>query len=302
MAVTLRSNHPATLWPGVNELFGKTVKQMKQVAPMVFDLKKSDKAYELYVEQTGVSAGVEKPENAPISYEATMQGYTSRVVNVTYAKGTMVSEEAIADNQYLKVASENSQWLARAMIQTRELVHANVLNSGFAGGPVGGDGVTLFSASHPTRSGVQSNLMAIPADLSEAALEDLLTQIKDARDSVGNRIMASATTLIVPNTLYFDANRILSSTNQSGTANNDINAMKALGMLPGGIVMFDYLTDPDAWFITTDVPEGLIYQDRMPVKLEQDNDFDTSNARMKAMARFAFGWADWRGVVASEGA
>ena len=301
MAITTGA-HPKALWPGVKAFFGKEYAEKPMQCTMVFEKQSSDKAYEERVEETGFGLAPVKAEGVGVSYDTDAQGYISRMTNVTYALGAIVTLEAIQDNQYEDVAKRKAKKLARSMRQTKENVGANVLNRGFTAAFAGGDGVELFSTVHPTVNGTQSNELAVPADLSEAAIEDALTLIRQMTDSRGLRIQAKGQKLVLPPALEFEGTRILSSVNQSGTANNDINAMKALGMLPGGIVMFDYLTDPDAWFITTDVPEGLIYQDRMAVKLEQDNDFDTSNARMKAMARFAFGWADWRGVVASEGA
>jgi phage major head subunit gpT-like protein len=301
MAITTGA-HPKALWPGVKAFFGKEYAEKPMQCTMVFEKQSSDKAYEERVEETGFGLAPVKPEGGGVSYDTDAQGYISRMTNVTFALGAIVTLEAIQDNQYEDVAKRKAKKLARSMRQTKENVGANVLNRGFTAAFAGGDGVELFSTAHPTVNGTQSNELAVPADLSEAAIEDALTLIRQMTDSRGLRIQAKGQKLVLPPALEFEGTRILSSVNQSGTANNDINAMKALGMLPGGIVMFDYLTDPDAWFITTDVPEGLIYQDRMAVKLEQDNDFDTSNARMKAMARFAFGWADWRGVVASEGA
>jgi phage major head subunit gpT-like protein len=301
MAITTGA-HPKALWPGVKAFFGKEYAEKPMQCTMVFEKQSSDKAYEERVEETGFGLAPVKAEGGGVSYDTDAQGYISRMTNVTFALGAIVTLEAIQDNQYEDVAKRKAKKLARSMRQTKENVGANVLNRGFTAAFAGGDGVELFSTAHPTVNGTQSNELAVPADLSEAAIEDALTLIRQMTDSRGLRIQAKGQKLVLPPPLEFEGTRILSSVNQSGTANNDINAMKALGMLPGGIVMFDYLTDPDAWFITTDVPEGLIYQDRMAVKLEQDNDFDTSNARMKAMARFAFGWADWRGVVASEGA
>lgn len=301
MAITTGA-HPKALWPGVKAFFGKEYAEKPMQCTMVFEKQSSDKAYEERVEETGFGLAPVKAEGAGVSYDTDAQGYTSRLTNVTYALGAIVTLEAIQDNQYEDVAKRKAKKLARSMRQTKENVAANVLNRAFTAAFAGGDGKELIATDHPTVSGTQSNELAVAADLSEAAIEDALTLIREMKDSRGLRIQAKGQKLVLPPALEFEGTRILSSTNQSGTANNDINAMRSLGMLPGGIVMFDYLTDADAWFITTDVPEGLIYQDRMPVKLEQDNDFDTSNARMKAMARFVFGFADWRGVVGSPGA
>jgi phage major head subunit gpT-like protein len=301
MAITTGS-HPKALWPGVKKFFGKTYDEKPLVCTMVFNEQSSDKAYEERVEETGFGLAPIKPEGSGVSYDTDAQGYVSRMTNVTYALGAAVTEEAIEDNKYEAVAQKKAAKLARSMRHTKENVGANILNRAFNSSYTGGDGKELLATDHPTLSGDQSNELAVAADLSEASLEDLLTLCRGMKDSRGLRIQAKGQKLIVPPALEFEAARIVSSVNQSGTANNDINAMKALGMLPGGVVVWDYLTDADAFFVSTDVEDGLIYQMRRALSLKQDNDFDTSNALMKADERYAFGWADWRGLVGSPGA
>jgi hypothetical protein len=292
-------SHPKALWPGVKAFFGKTYAEKPLTCEMVFDKYSSDKAYEEYVEETGFGLAPVKAEGASVSYDTDAQGYISRIVNVTYALGAKVTMEAIDDNQYERVAQAKAKKLARSMRQTKENVYANILNRAFTAGFVGGDGAVLCTTAHPTLSGNQSNALTVGADLSEASLEDALTAIRGFRDSRGLRIQAKGMKLIVPSALEFTAERIMKSTNQSGTANNDINAVRSMGMLPGGVVVWDYLTDDDAWFIKTDVDDGLIRQTRKAMTFTQDNDFDTSNACMKAMERYAAGWADWRGIFGS---
>lgn len=301
MTITTGS-HPKALWPGVKKFFGKTYAEKPLVCEMVFDEVTSTKAYEEYVEETGFGLAPIKPEGSGISYDTDAQGYTSRITNTTYALGAKITQEAIEDNQYERGARKKSAKLARSMRQTKENVFANILNRGFTAAYAGGDAKELFATDHPTLSGDQANELAVAADLSEASLEDMLTLIRGAKDSRGLRIQLKGQKLIIPSALEFEASRILSSVNQSGTANNDINAMRELGMLPGGVVVWDYLTDTDAWFVKTDAPEGLIRQQRRALSLSQDNDFDTSNACMKADERYAGGWADWRGCFASAGA
>jgi len=301
MAITTGS-HPKALWPGVKAFFGKVYDEKPIVADMVFDASTSDKAWEEYVEETGFGLAPVKAEGASVSYDTDSQGYVSRLTNVTYALGAKVTMEAIDDNQYENVAQKKAKKLARSMRQTKENVYANILNRAFTAAYAGGDGKELIATDHPTLDGTQSNELSVAADLSEASIEDMLTQIRGAKDSRGLRIQLKGMKLIVPPQLEFEGTRILSSTNQSGTANNDINAMKALGMLPGGLVVWDYLTDADAWFVKTDADEGLIRQQRKALAMSQDNDFDTSNACMKAVERYAGGWADWRGVYGSVGA
>lgn len=294
--------HPKSLWPGVKAFFGKTYSEKPLVANMIFEEMSSDKSYEEYVEETGFGLAPVKAEGAAVSYDTDAQGYISRITNVTYGLGAKVTREAIEDNQYEQVARRKSAKLARSMRQTKEIVAANILNRAFTAAFSGGDGKELIATDHPTLSGNQSNELSVAADLSEASLEDLLTQIRQATDSRGLRIQLKGMALIVPPQLEFEATRIVSSVNQSGTANNDINAMRELGMLPRGIMVWDYLTDADAFFIKTDASESLIRQQRRALALTQDNDFDTENACMKATERYAFGWADWRGIFGSIGA
>lgn len=301
MAITTGS-HPKDLWPGVKRRFGTAYAEKALVFAQIFEQTNSDKAYEEVVEHTGFGLASVKSEGAAISYDTTSQGATTRFTNVTYGLGAIVTREAIEDNQYENVASKKAAMLARSMRLTKETVHGNILNRGFNSNFPGGDGKELFAGDHPSLVGNQRNEPAVAADLSEASLEDMLILIRGVTDSRGLRIMASGQKLVVPASLSFEATRIVSSVNQSGTANNDINAMRAMGLLPGGVVIWDYLTDVDAWFVTTDVPDGLMTMNRRAVALSQDNDFDTENARMKATERYSCGWGDWRGVFGSEGA
>lgn len=300
MSVVNTGSHPQQLWPGVKRIFGNNYDEQTLVCMMVFDLVSSDKSYEKYVEETGFGLAPIKSEGASISYDTDTQGYTKELANVVYGLGAKISWEAIQDNLYQSVASSKSKKLGRSMRQTKETVHANYLNNGFTAA-TGGDGAPLLSAAHPTKSGNQSNVLAVAADLSEASLEDANTQIRLMKDSRGIRIQATGRKLIIPPQLEFEARRILSSTNQSGTANNDVNAMKSLGIMPDGTITWNYLSDEDAWFIKTDI-DGLVHQKRSGVMLEQDNDFDTKNACMSAIERYAVGHFDWRAIFGSAGA
>jgi phage major head subunit gpT-like protein len=301
MAITTGA-HPKALWPGVKKFFGKTYAEKPMVCDRVFDEKSSDKAYEEYVEETGFGLAPVKPEGNGISYDTDRQGYVSRITNTTYGLGSQITEEAIDDNQYEAVGQKKAAKLARSMRQTKENVFANILNRGFNSSYAGGDGKELLATDHPTLDGTQSNELATAADLSEASLEDMLTLCRQMKDSRGLRIQAKGRLLIVPPQLEFDATRILKSVLRTGTDHNDINAMRELGSLPDGVVVWDYLTDSDAFFVKTDIEDGLIRQQRKALALQQDNDFDTSNALMKATERYAGGWADWRGIVGSPGA
>jgi phage major head subunit gpT-like protein len=302
MGVIYTSNHPKALWPGVKAWFGRMYDEHVEEYSKIFDRDSSTRAYEERVELTGFGLAPVKNQGGSISYDSETQGITSRLTNVTYALGYVVTMEELQDNLYEMVSKRRSKALAFSMRQTKETVAANILNRGFNSSYKGGDGKELLATDHPTLDGTQSNELTVAADLSEAALEDLLVQIMQAKNSRGLRIALKGDKLIVPPALFYEANRILKSALQNDTANNAINALKATNALPGGIVLNHYLTDTDAWFIKTNCPEGLIYQERMAMEFEQDNDFDTKNAKAAAVERYAFGWCDFRSIFGSPGA
>lgn len=302
MSVITTGNHPKALWPGVKAWFGQSYGEHPLEYTAIFDKDTSEKSYEERVETTGFGLAPVKAQGASVSYTSDLQGYVSRFTNVTYALGYIVTMEELADNLYEAVSKARSKALAFSMRQTKENVGANILNRAFTSGYNGGDATTLISTAHPTRSGNQSNQLAVAADLSEAALEDLCIQIMGAKNNTGLLINLMPQKLIVARQNWFEANRILKSTLQSNTANNDINVLKATNAFPGGITMNHFLTDADAWFIKTNCPEGLIYQERKALDFTQDNDFDTENAKAKAVERYVFGWADWRALFGSAGA
>jgi len=304
MAIT-RSNHPSALWPGVKAWFGKSYKEQPKPFESYFQMETSNKAYEEIAEATGFGLAPTKSEGASIQYDTDGEGYKTRFTNVVYGLGYAVTREAIEDNQYSMIATRRSGELARSMASTKCIVHANVLNRGFSGSYLGGDGVALFSAAHPTVSGVQSNLLTA-ADLSETALETAATNIMLMENSRGLKIAAKPKTLIIHPSEWANAMRILDSDLQSGassdaTNTNNINALKVKGVVDQ-IVMDPYLTDTDAWFLTTDIPYSLLSFDRRGMEFTKDNDFNTENALAKATERYATGWADWRGVFGSAGA
>jgi hypothetical protein len=301
MTVTTGS-HPKDQWPGVKEHFGHTYDEHPEEFSMIFDAETSDKGYEERVQYVGLGLAPVKSQGASISFEDTKQGYISRITNVVYAIGGIVTREAIEDNQYMPVAQRIAQFIAFSIRQTEENVGANVLNRAFNSSYTGGDGKELIATDHPETNGDQSNHLTVAADLSEASLEDMLIQIMLATDSKGLKISLIGQKLIVPPQLFFEACRILDSLLQSGTANNDINAIKAKGLLPGGSVVNHYLTDPDAWFVKTNAPEGMIVQNRRPVEFAKDNEFTAENALMKGSIRKGYGWGDWRGLFGSPGA
>lgn len=300
MAVITRSAHPADQWPGIKAHFGLKYDEYPACWSKIFEQETSDKAYERIIEATGFGLAPKKSEGAPVTYDMTSQGYTTIFSPFVYSLGYIVTQEELEDNQYEYVSTGRSRQLAFSMRSTAEIVHANVLNLGFSVGSPIGDGQPLFSATHPTGAGAASNLITA-ADLSELSLEDGLKMMMQVRNSRGLNIAARVKNLIVPTGEVFNAERILYSAGRSGTANNDTNAVRSLGSVPG-IVVNPYLTDVDAWFLQTNVPEGFMSFWRRKVELQKDNDFDTSNAKAKASMRFAAGCSDWRAAFGSAGA
>lgn len=299
--VITTGNHPAALWPGVREWFGRNYNEHPTEYTDIFSVQKSSKNYEEDVEVTGFGLAGVKNEGGGISYDSESQGITKRYTHVAYALGFIVTYEELRDNQYKEKAFRRSKSLAFSMRQTREIVGANVLNRAFTAAYAGGDGKELVATDHPTLDGDQSNELTVAADFSEASLEDLLIQMHNAKNSRGLRIAVKARKLIIPPNLVFEAQRVLKSELRVGTAENDINAVRSMGLLPEGFVVNHYLTDTDAWFVKTDVQNGLMWFDREAVELSNDNDFDTMNAKAKAYMRFTAGWTDWRGLYGSPG-
>jgi hypothetical protein len=243
-----------------------------------------------------------KPQGSATVYDTMAQGITSRYTHVAYSLGFVVTREAIQDNLYEKAAIRGTKKLARSFKQTKENVAANIYNRATNGSYTYGDGVALLSTAHPTLSGNQSNMLATAADMSEAALEDLVVQTMNAVDERGLRIQLMPKSLIVPTALVFEAERILKSVGQNDTANNAINALRSRGVFPEGAKVNHYLTDADAWFIRTDAPDGLKHFEREAAEFDQDNDFDTANLKFKGYERYSFGVTDFRGLYGSQGA
>lgn len=295
-------NHPKALWPGVNAWFGREYKKHDLLAPKMFDMKRSSKAYEEDVRVTGFGLAQAKAEGTSISYQDESQADTTRYTHTTYGLGYIVTEEELEDNLYEVVSKRRAGALAFSMRTTKEIVAANVLNRGFTAAYAGGDGKELFATDHPSLVGNQSNELAVAADFSEASLEDLIIQIRKAKNYRGLNIAITPQMLIVPPDLEFEAQRVLKSTLRVGTADNDINAVRSLGMLPKGFLCNPYLSDADAWFIKTDVPNGLTGFERRAMMFARDNDFGTGNALAKATERYSFGWSDWLGAFGSPGA
>lgn len=300
--VTTRSAHPSALWPGVKAWFGKNYKEQRKPYEAYFQMETSDKAYEEVAEAYGFGLAAEKAEGASVQYDTDGEGYKTRFTNKVYGLGYIVTREAIEDNQYKMLSDRRAAELARSMNTTKCIVHANILNNGFSA--TGGDGVALFSASHPTQDGTQSNLLTA-ADLSETGLEAAATAIMNMENSRGLKIGAKPKTLVIAPAEWANATRILESDLQSGSSSdttntNNVNALKVKGIVDQ-VVIDPYLTDADAWFLTTDIPYGLMSFQRRALEFTKDNEFDTENAKAKATERYVPGWADWRGVFGSAG-
>jgi hypothetical protein len=303
MAVITSGNHPKLLWPGIKAIWGREYGEHPLECVEIFDSESSNQSYEEDVHITGFGLAPVKAEGNSTTYDSETQGYTSRYTNVAYSLGYIVTREEQDDNLYMKASKTRVKALAFSGRQTKENVGANVLNRGFDSNYTGGDGVELISASHTDDvGGTWSNHIAAAADFSESALEDLLTQISDAKNGKNLKISIQGQKLIVPTALQFDVERVLKSTLRVGTADNDINSIRSKGLLPQGYVVNHYLTDSDAWFIKTNCPEGMKLYNRVAAQFTQDNDFDTDNAKAKFYERYAFGWTDPRGLFGSPGA
>lgn len=290
------------LWPGLNARWGTKYNEHAAEWKDLVGAYSSDMSYEEDQETTGFGLAPIKPQGQPTAYDTAQQGVTNRYTHFAISLGFVLTREAVKDNLYEKIGMTRTGSLAFSMRQTKENVVANVYNRAFNSSYVGGDGVSLLSASHPTLAGNQSNLLAVAADLSEASLEDLTIQIGQATNSRGLKIAITPRSLHVPITLRYEAARILRSTLQSDTANNAINALRATGAFPDGVKINHYFSDPDAYFIRTDAPDALKLFQREEVEFAQDTDFDTSNLKYKAYERYSTGWSDWRGLFGTPGA
>ena len=295
-----RASFAKMLEPGLNTLFGLEYDQYPAEYAAVFASNTSQKAFEEDVLLSGFGSAPTKSEGSAISYDDAGQQWTARYQHETVALAFSITEEAEEDGQYGSIASRYTKALARSMASTKEIKAANVLNNSTTS--TGGDGVTLLSTAHPTQNGNQSNTLATAADLSETSLEAILIQIADMKDERGLRIAAQGTKLVIPTAYTFVAERLLESQLRVGTADNDINAIKSGGYLPGGYHVMRRLTDADAFFVLTDVPDGLKMFQRSPMKKGMEGDFETGNVRYKVRERYSFGFTDWRGIFGSEGA
>lgn len=301
MAPITSGTHPKLLWPGLAAIWGNMYKDQPSEYEGVFDQETSDKSYEETQELAGFGLAPVKAENASVSFDTTVNGYVTRFTSVTYGLGFIVSQEAVEDNQYKAQAEKRLRALRRSMRHTKETVHANILNRATDSNYVGGDGKELLATDHPTANGAQSNELSTAADLSEASLEDIFILVMNMTDTRGLRLAAKPKKLIVAPNEIFNAIRIVKSDLQNDTANNAVNAMKAMGILPEGVMSWSFLTDVDQWFVKTDIP-GLKTFNRRELAFEKDGDFETGNFKHKATERYVAGWDDWRAIVGSPGA
>jgi hypothetical protein len=291
------------LLPGLNALFGMEYARYGEEHKEIYETETSERSFEEETKLSGFAAAPVKNEGSSIAYDNAQEAFTARYTHETIALGFSITEEAIEDNLYDSLSARYTKALARAMAYTKQVKAAAVLNNGFNSAFPGGDGVELFSTQHPLISGgVNSNEPATPADLNETSLESAVIQIAAWTDERGLLIAAKPRKLIIPPSLMFVATRLLETELRVATADNDLNALRSNGAIPEGYAVNHYLTDPDAWFLTTDVPNGLKHFVRTPMSQSMDGDFDTGNVRYKARERYSFGFSDPLGMFGSPGA
>lgn len=295
-------NHPKALWPGVKAWFGVGYGEHPEEFKDLFETQTSNQAWEEDVQTTGFPLAPVKREGAATTYASHAQGYQSRYTHVAYSLGFIVTFEERLNNLYEKVANSRSKSLGFSMRQTKENVGANVYNRAFNATYTGGDGQVLICSTHPSSAGNYSNILDPAADISEAALEDLIIMLMGATDDNGLKIALSAKSLHIPRQLWFEANRILKSTLQYNTGDNNANVLKMTGEFPGGIKVNHFFSDSDAFFIRTNCPDGMKHYQRHKIDLEQDNDFDTKNAKASSYDYYSFGWSDPKAIYGSPGA
>lgn len=302
MAVIFTGNHPKALWPGVKAWFGVGYGEHSEEYRDLFDIESSGQAWEEDVQMKGFGLMPIRIQGEGTTYSGQTQGWVSRYTHVAYSLGFIVTYEELKDNLYAKVAGSRAKALGFSKRQTKENVGANVYNRAFTAAYAGGDGLELLSTLHTSSAGTWSNELDPAADISEVALEDLCIQIMGATDENGLKIALQPNALIVPRQLWFEANRIMKSTLQNDTANNALNVLRSTNALPGGIKVNHYFTDADAYFMRTNVTDGMKCYQRDSYDLMKDNDYDTDNAKCKTYDRYSFGWSDPRALYGSAGA
>jgi hypothetical protein len=301
MAIS-RSQLLKELLPGLNALFGLEYARYGEEHKEIYETEASERSFEEETKLSGFSAAPVKAEGSAIAYDNAQEAFTARYNHETIALGFSITEEAIEDNLYDSLSARYTKGLARAMAYTKQVKAASILNNGFSAQYVGGDGVSLFSTAHPlVNGGTNSNTPSTQADLNETSLENAVIQIAAWTDERGLLIAAKPKKLILPPALMFVATRLLGTELRVGTNNNDINAIKNNGAIPEGYAINHFLTDTNAWFLTTDVPNGLKHFERTPLQNSMDGDFDTGNVRYKSRERYSFGWSDPLGIFGSSG-
>jgi len=291
------------LLPGLNALFGMEYQRYGEEHKEIYESETSERSFEEETKLSGFGNAPVKGEGSAIAYDNAQEAWTARYNHETIALGFSLTEEAVEDNLYDTLSARYTKALARSMANTKQVKAANVLNNGFSGGPTGGDGKTLFATDHPLVSGgTNSNTQSVAADLNETSLENAVIQIAAWTDERGLLIAAKPRKLIIPPNLQFVATRLLETELRVATADNDINAIKSNGAIPEGYGINHFLTDTDAYFLTTDVPNGMKHFTRAPLTTSMDGDFDTGNVRYKARERYSFGWSDPLGMWGSQGA
>ena len=291
------------LEPGLNALFGLEYKRYENQHAEIYTTESSDRAFEEEVMLSGFAQAQVKPEGSGVTFDNAQETYTARYSHETVALAFSITEEAIEDNLYDRLASRYTKALARSMANTKQVKAVNPLINGLPSGSFqSGDGVTLFNTAHPTVSGTVKNTLSTAADLNETSLEQSLIDIAAMTDERGLKIAARGVKMIIPSELQFTAERLMKSQGRTSTADNDVNAIVSMGMIPQGYRVNNFLTDTDAFYIITDVPNGMKYFERSPIKTAMEGDFDTGNVRYKARERYSFGVSDFRGIFASPGA
>ena len=290
------------LEPGLNALFGLEYKRYENQHAEIYTTESSDRAFEEEVMLSGFASAQVKAEGSGVAFDNAQETFTARYTHETVALAFSITEEAIEDNLYDRLASRYTKALARSMANAKQVKAANVLNNAFSSSFTGGDGVELCSDAHPIVAGTFKNELSTAADLNETSLEQALIDIAAMTDERGLKIAAKGVKMIIPSALQFTAERLMKSQGRTGTADNDINAVGSMGMIPQGYVVNHYLTDTDAFFIKTDVPNGLKMFVRAPIKTAMEGDFETGNVRYKARERYSFGFSDPRGIFGSPGA
>ena len=291
------------LVPGLHALFGLEYERYNNEHEDIFDTEGSERAFEEEVMLSGFGEAPVKGEGAAVVYDTAQESWTARYTHETIAMAFALTEEAIEDNLYDTLSSRYTRALARSMQQSKQVKAANVLNNGFSSSYVGGDGKALMTTDHPTVANVDMrNELSTASDLNETSLEQALIDIAGFKDERNLKINAQAQRMIIPPALQFVADRLMETPGRVGTSDNDINAIRNMGMVSGGYAVNHYLTDTDAWFLKTDAPNGLKHFVRTAVSTNMEGDFETGNVRYKARERYSFGWSDWRGIFGSPGA